>query len=625
MQDIEALTLEQLLALHAGERSAAVALLAPGMRPVSYGQLFAFVRRVGPWLASQGLSSAARIAVLMPAGFELDLSCLAIACGAVCIPLNPSLAEPELRVQLEDARADAVMGLPDDPAPARLAQALGLVSLGFDPKLWLEDPSEGIADPAAPGLGPGPLDTALVLMTSGTTGKSKRVPILQRQLVQSARQTADHLALRADDRGLLVMPAFHSQGLIVGLLAPLAAGSTVVCAPVFEAAGFVRLLAEYRPTWYTASPMVHQVAIDFIGHLGTGAPPHAFRMIRSASSALPEALQSQMEALWGVPVIQGYGITETAGQVSCNPLTPHAQKPGSVGRPAGADLRVIDAQGNPLPAGRTGSVMVRGPSVFGGYEDAPETNATAFRDGWFETGDLGWFDEEGYLFLAGRSREMINRGGQKIAPFEVEQALLRLDGVAQAVAYPATHPTLGENIHAAVVPARGGTVDGQVLRTALLGVIADFKIPACIHVVDRIPQGAGGKIRRRNLHQQFKSLLADVPVAEPLTPLQTQIAAIFARVLDQPAIAFDANFLAIGGDSLSAARVVLEVNEAWGVELSASALLARPTVTTFAALLQTAVEDADILSAAFQSELDALSDEEAAMLLGDGSPGIRTG
>jgi acyl-CoA synthetase (AMP-forming)/AMP-acid ligase II/acyl carrier protein len=598
-------------------------LLAPGVQPVTYGKLFGIVRRARSWLASQGLSSAARVAVLIPAGFALDLSCLAIACGAVCIPLNPSLAEPELLVLLEDARADAVIGLQDDPVPARLAQTLGLVSLVFHPKQWVEDPTEGITDPAAPG--PGPLDTALVLMTSGTTGRSKRVPILQRQLVQSARQTADHLGLRSDDRGLLLMPAFHSQGLIVGLLAPLAAGSTVVCAPVFEAAGFVRWLAEYRPTWYTASPMVHQVAVDFIGRLGAGTPPHAFRMIRSASSALPEPLQSQLEALWGVPIIQGYGITETAGQVSCNPLVPHAQKPGSVGRPAGADLRVIDARGNPLPAGRTGSVMVRGPSVFGGYEDAPEMNATVFRDGWFDTGDLGWVDEEGYLFLAGRSREMINRGGEKIAPSEVEQALLRLSGVAQAVAYPAAHPTLGENVHAAVVPARGSSVDGQVLRTALSGVIAGFKIPACIHVVDRIPLGAGGKIQRRDLHHQIKSMLADAPVAEPLTPLQTQIAAVFARVLGQPAIAFDANFLAIGGDSLSAARLVLEVNEGWGVDLSASALLARPTVTTFAALLQAAVEDADTLSKAFQSELDALSDEEVAMLLGDGSPRIRTG
>jgi len=266
-------------------------------------------------------------------------------------------------------------------------------------------------------------------------------------------------------------------------------------------------------------------------------------------------LQCRMEALWDVPVIQGYGITETAGQVACNPLPPEARKAGSVGRPVGADLRVTDAKGDALPVGQAGAVMVRGPSVFGGYEDAPDLNASAFRDGWFDTGDLGWFDHDGYLFLTGRSTEMINRGGEEISPFEIEQALACLPGVAQAVAYPVAHPTLGENVHAAVVPSRDCTVDGQALRSALFGVIAVFKIPACIHVIDRIPQGAGGKVQRRSLQHQVAALLPDLQAEVPLTPLESQIAALFAQVLMQPAIEFDANFLAIGGDSLSAAAM----------------------------------------------------------------------
>ena len=416
------------------------------------------------------------------------------------------------------------------------------------------------------------------------------------------------------------MPAYHSQGLIVGLLAPLSAGSCVVCAPALDASEFVRWMGEFRPTWYTASPFVHQVIFDFVSRQAE-TPPHALRMVRSASSTLPEVLQRRLEALWGVPVIQAYGITETAGQVACNPLPPGVQKPGSVGRPVGADLRVTDGDGNPLPAGRTGAVRVRGPSVFHGYEGTPSSDTDAFRGGWFDTGDLGWFDHEGYLFLAGRSREMINRGGEKISPFEVEQALMRLPGVAYAVAYPAAHPTLGENVHAAVVPAPGSALDGQELRYALFGVIADFKIPACIHVIDHVPQGAGGKVLRRSLHAQITALLADVSVDAQLTPLQAQVAAMFARVLDQPAIAFNANFLAIGGDSLSAARLVLEANETWGIELPASALLARPTVMAFAADLQAAIDEADALSASFQSELDALSGDEIADLLGSDSPG----
>lgn len=614
MPDSQVSTLAQQLEHHAGLRPSAIALLSPGKQPVSYGQLFAMAQRARPWLASRGLASPARIAVLMPAGLELAVSCLVIACGAVCIPLHTGLAEPELLALLGDARADALMGLPGDPVPARLAQALGLASLVFDLPQWLNGLAEGAADPAAPW--PDAADTALVLMTSGTTGRSKRVPLRQRQLVHAARQTAHHLELRPDDRGLLVMPAYHSQGLIVGLLAPLAAGSSVVCAPVFDASEFLRWVGEFRPTWYTASPLVHQAVIDLVSQRGTGMPPHAFGMIRSASSPLSEALQHRIEDLWGVPVIQGYGITETAGQVACNPLSPGVQKPGSVGRPVGADLRVTDDEGHPLPAGQTGAVMVRGRSVFDGYEDAPDADADIFRDGWFRTGDLGWLDADGYLFLAGRSREMINRGGEKISPFEVEQALMRLPGVAQAVAYPVAHPTLGENVHAAIVPVPDSAVEGQRLRSALFGVVADFKIPACIHVVDRIPLGAGGKVQRRSFQHQVAALLAAVPVDVPLTGLQWQVAAMFARTLGHPLIAFDANFLAIGGDSLSAARLVLEVNETWGVDLPASALLAQPTVTTFAARLQAAIEEADALSAAFKSELDALNDDEVALLLG---------
>jgi aryl carrier-like protein len=327
-----------------------------------------------------------------------------------------------------------------------------------------------------------------------------------------------------------------------------------------------------------------------------------------------------MEAVWGVPVIQSYGMTETATQLASNPLPPGVRKAGSVGRPVGAELRVIDDEGRALLVGQTGAVIARGPAVFAGYEDAPDIDAEAtFLDGWFLTGDLGWFDHEGYLYLAGRSRDMINRGGEKISPFEVEQALTRLPGVAQAVVYPVAHPTLGEDFHAAVVPAPDREVDALVLRCALFGVIADFKIPACIHVIDHIPQSAAGKVQRRNLQRQIAPLLAAVPADVPLTPLESQIAALFAQVLGRPRIAFDANFLAIGGDSLSAARLVLKVNRTWGVDLRASALLAHPTVTAFAAVLRGAIDEADRLVAQFQTELDALSDDEEALLLGSDS------
>ena len=570
-------TLAELLARHARLRPSSVALLAPGFQPVSYARLFAAAQRARPWFAARVVPPAARIAVLMPAGLELAVACLATACGAVCIPLHAGLTEAELLALLDDARADAVMGLPDDPLPVRMAHKLGAVALGFDLQQWLQDPVEGPADLDAPW--PEPTDTAFVLMTSGTTGTSKRVPLSHRQIAHSAFQTAHHLELGPEDRGLCVMPAYHSQGLIVGLLAPLAAGSSVVCAPAFDAEAFLGWVREFRPTWYTASPTVHHAVVDLVSRQGPEKPAHAFRLIRSASSSLPAGLQRRIEALWGVPVIQAYGITETAGQLASNPLPPGIQKPDSIGRPVGAELRVTDGEGHPLPAGQMGAVMARGPSVFDGYEDAPHLNAGVFRDGWFDTGDLGWFDEDGYLFLAGRTKELINRGGEKISPFEVEQALLRLPGVAQAVAYPVDHPTLGEDIHAAVVPAAPDcAVAGQFLRSRLVGVIADFKVPACIHVIDRIPVGPGGKVQRRDLRHRIPGKSAAMPPAAPLTPLEARIAMLFAQTLGRPVAASDANFLALGGDSLSAVRLAQAVNDTWGLDLSAPALLAAPTV-----------------------------------------------
>ncbi|HET7836679.1 MAG TPA: non-ribosomal peptide synthetase [Variovorax sp.] len=616
MSDLEFSTLAQQFERHAALRPAASALLAPGSPPVSYANLFALVRHAQPWLASHGLAPGARVAVLLPAGLERVVACLTMACGAVCIPLHAGLAPPELLAQLDSARADAVLGLPEDSAAVQLARTLGLVHLAFDLRQWLADapdpPSAGVETPW-----PEPADTAFVLTTSGTTGAPKRVPIGQWQLVHSALQTARHLGLGPEDRGLCVMPVSHAQGLIVGLLAPLAAGSSVVCAPAFDAASFMRWVREFRPTWYTASPAVHHAIVEFASHHGTGMPPHALRLVRSSSSGLGADLQARIEALWGVPVIQAYGITETAGQLASNPLPPAIRKPGSVGRPVGVELRVANEAGDPLPPGQQGAVMARGPSVFAGYEDTPAASADTFQDGWFRTGDLGWFDADGYLFLAGRSKEIINRGGEKISPFEVEQALLRLPGVAQAVAFAVAHPTLGEDVHAAVVPAPGIEVEARQLRDGLFGVIADFKIPARIHVVAQIPVGAGGKIQRHALGNQLSAPAGPAPADTPLTPLQAQVAALFAQVLDQKAIPFDANFLAIGGDSLSAARLVQQVNHTWGVDLPASALLLQPTVTTFASALRSAIDEADALCASFQGELDALSDDEVAQLLGN--------
>ncbi|MET0543151.1 MAG: non-ribosomal peptide synthetase [Variovorax sp.] len=615
---LEIETLQALLSRHARMQPARVALLAPGHPSISYAQLSSVVGRMRGFLRAHGLGTRSRIAVLLPQGLALAIANVSIACQATVIALHPGLSEAELSELLADARADALLGPMGDPVAARLAHAHGLVPLSLDLAQFMQDQGESPHAFEDDGdAWPGPEDTAFVLFTSGTTGKPKRVPISQRQVVCSARNIADHLALRPEDRGLSMMPAFHSHGLVGALLAPLAAGSSVVCTSGFDASSLLQWLAEFDPTWYTAAPTIHQSMADLGMRAGAKLPPHRLRFIRSASSALSPELLQRLEIVWAAPVIESYGMTETATQMASNPVGAGLRKAGSVGMPAGAELRVVDAQGNAQVTGLTGSIMVRGPAVFSGYEDAPVANAQAFRDGWFDTGDLGWFDEDGYLHVEGRAAEIINRGGEKIAPFEVERALLRLPAVAQAVAYPVPHPTLGEDVHAAVVLAPGHDADAHGLRAALFGVIASFKVPACISVLDSIPTGSGGKVRRRDLHHDIaRAPVASRPAAGLRNRVEVRVAALFAETLACDVDDADANFLALGGDSLSAARLAHLASETWGIELPASTALVEPTVGGFAACVQAAIDEADALIASAHADIQSLSDEEVARLLG---------
>ncbi|SCK36641.1 Acyl-CoA synthetase (AMP-forming)/AMP-acid ligase II [Variovorax sp. HW608] len=612
------MTLRHWLVSHAHARPSAPALLATGYPTLTYADLSGVVSRAGTWLASNGLGVGSRVAVCLPSGMALAIAVLAVGCHATVVALHPGLTESELAALLAEARADAVLSWPDDPLAARLARQQGITSLALDLERLLPSPTETLASETDTRARPAPDDTAFVLFTSGTTGKPKRVPLTHRQVLASACNIARHLGLTPDDRGLCLMPLFHSHGLVGGLLAPLTAGASVVCTPGFDGPAFLSWLAEFAPTWYTAAPTIHRAVADLALEANGALSTHKLRFIRSASSALPPDLMQRLEDLWGAPVIESYGMTESATQMASNPLPPGLRKAGSVGLPAGAALRVVDAGGTEQPAGSVGGIVARGPVLFSGYEDAPAANAEAFQDGWFVTGDLGWFDADGYLHIVGRDADIINRGGEKFAPFEIEQALLRLPAVAQAAAYPVPHPTLGEDVHAAVVLEPGRDADPHALRTALFGTIADFKVPARIHVLNEIPTGSGGKLQRRQLHRQIERA-APAPApggsVRAFTAIEARTASLFAGLLGRPVASPDDNFLALGGDSLSAARLAQVVNETWGVELSASAVLAAPTVGAFAALLQAAIDDADALGDALQSEIDRLTDEDIERLL----------
>ena len=334
-----------------------------------------------------------------------------------------------------------------------------------------------------------------MLHTSGTTSRPKLVPLLQRNLTRSAHNVARSLDLTAADRSLNVMPLFHVHGLVAGLLAPLAAGGSVVSTPGFDAFRFHGWLEEHRPTYYTAVPTMHQMVLA----RAPRSRPTTLRFVRSSSASLPEPVLNELGAVFRVPVIEAYGMTEATHQMASNPLPPGATKPRSVGMATGIEIGILDDAGQLRSAGKRGEVAIKGETVINGYENNPAANEGSFTDGWFRTGDEGLLDEDGYLFLTGRLKEQINRGGEKIAPLEIDEVLLRHPAISQAVTFAIPHDELGEEIGAAVVLREGEEVSTRALRSYLSEHVAAFKVPKQFVFVDEIPKGATGKLQRIGL------------------------------------------------------------------------------------------------------------------------------
>jgi acyl-CoA synthetase (AMP-forming)/AMP-acid ligase II len=342
--------------------------------------------------------------------------------------------------------------------------------------------------------------TAMVLHTSGTTSRPKRVPLRHRNLLTSAENTVRSYELTPDDISLCIMPLFHVHGLVASTLAAFASGGTVVVPRRYSPLGFRPLMEAMRPTWFSASPTPHQLILS---RIQDRRPPgcERLRFIRSCSAALAPAQMKQMEDLFGVPVVEAYGMTEASHQMASNPLPPDRRIPGSVGRGTGVEIAILDSAGNELPAGTNGEVAVRGPNVIDAYESNPEANATSFTRGWFRTGDLGVLDTDGYLRLLSRIKELINRGGEKIAPREIDEVLEAHPAVKEAVSFGVPNPTWGEEVAAAVVLNR--PVSEKELLAFARSRLADFKVPRHLHIVDSIPKTPTGKIQRRFVAEQF--------------------------------------------------------------------------------------------------------------------------
>jgi len=492
-------TLLDLFSRVSAERTAVI-LPEPGIR-ISYGQLRSQVEAVAESLAACGIRRGDRVGMAFPNGLPAIVSFLGASMAGTAAPLNPGYKEDEFVFYLDDTNARVLLLPPDGAEDARRAAGNRVrvipVTMSDAGEVTLSGVGEKRAyDP------PSIDDIALVLHTSGSTGRPKRVPLAHKNLTISAGNVARHYALNEDDVSLCVMPLFHVHGLVASVLATLATGGTVVVPAKFNPMSFWRVAGDYGATWYSAVPTLHQLLLARAGS-AKSKPQGAerLRFIRSCSAALAPQVMHDLEAAFGAPVLEAYGMTEAAHQMASNPLPPNERKPGSVGRGTDVRVSIMDANGRHLSPGEHGEVVIQGPNVITGYENNPEANAASFTDGWFRTGDQGFLDKDGYLTLVARIKELINRGGEKISPREVDEVLLTHPAIAEAVCFGVPHPTWGEEVEAAVV-LREKASEADLLSYCRER-LADYKRPKQIHITDTIPRTATGKIQRRLVAQAY--------------------------------------------------------------------------------------------------------------------------
>jgi len=486
----------------------AFALSAPGgTKALTFRALRALVAEIAGSLASQGIGAGDRVGIVLDNGPEMATAFLTIASAATAAPLNPSYRAEEFEFYLSDlgAKLLVVAAGKDTPALGVAAKLdIPVARLVAHPEqgvgtFTLEYESRGTPKKArATNLD----DIALVLHTSGTTSRPKIVPLAHRNIAASAGNIRKTLALTAKDRGLVIMPLFHIHGLIAALSAPLSAGGEVCCSPGFNALKFFAWLDEMKPTWYTGVPTMHQAILLRAPGNAEIVKNHRLRFIRSSSSPLPPTVIAELERVFGVPVVEAYGMTEATHQMASNPLG-GPRKAGTVGPSGGPEIRVVDETGTTVPSGKTGEIVIRGPNVMTAYENNPKANAEAFYDGWFRTGDQGVMDEDGYVSITGRLKEIINRGGEKISPREVDEIIMEHPAVHQCVTFAMPHDMLGEDVAAAIVLRQGTAATDKELREFASARLAPYKVPRKILIVEQIPVGATGKLQRIGLAQKL--------------------------------------------------------------------------------------------------------------------------
>jgi acyl-CoA synthetase (AMP-forming)/AMP-acid ligase II len=491
--------------LSRGEQGAA-AISAPDAPALTWRGLRELVQRTVDDVNAMGIGRGDRVAMVLRNSAENATAFVSLAAAAATAPLNPGYSEDEFDFYLGDLSPKALVVEAGVQSPARTVAAkmsIPVIDLHPDPAkgagiFRLEAPAGLRGKVQSPGAGEAE-DVALLLHTSGTTARPKLVPLTQGNLTASARNIARTLALTPADICLQIMPLFHIHGLVAGVLSSLSVGAQVFVTPGFNALRFFHWLEEIHPSWTTGVPAMHKAVLGRAERNKEILARRRLRLIRSSSASLRPRLMQELEAAFHAPVIEAYGMTEASHQMASNPLPPRARKPGTVGLAAGPEVAIMNDEGKILAAGQSGEIVVRGPNVTRGYVNNPAANARSFTNGWFRTGDQGRIDDEGYVRIIGRIKEMINRGGEKVSPLEVDVVLMEHPAVQTALTFGMPHDMLGEEVAAAVVLKEGKTVSERELRDFAGKHLVHYKVPHKIVFVTELPRGPTGKLQRIGL------------------------------------------------------------------------------------------------------------------------------
>jgi oxalate---CoA ligase len=549
--------------------------------PTSYAQTYASVQRLSEALAAAGLGESDRIATLQPRGPAGLIAFLSASTVGCCCPMNPSMRAEEYEAYYRMLKISAVLDGTGSVIAAEAAAKLGLPLISFTDKGGEIDVSVLRPRTLAHDDTELPPGIALLMQTSGTTAKPKIIPLTHHNVLSAALGIVDWFELTPDDVCLNPMPLHHMHGLVTACTASLLAGSSVCCLDAFKAPGFHEALGTLQPTWFTGSPTMHLALKNFYDRGVDRVPTTRLRFFRSSSAPLPASIIAELEKLFSAPLMETYGLTETGSMVCANPLPPRERKAGSVGVAVGAEIKICDDEGRALPARVPGEVVIRGPSVIRRYLGNDEANSTLFHDGWLRTGDIGFLDEDGYLFIVGRSKELIKRGGLSVYPDEVDNALVAHPSVAESASFSVPHPTLGEELVSAIVPVAGYAPLEHDLRDYLSGQLSTYKVPAAILIVPYLPKNEAGKIMRREVPKHFQS--AFEPRNEPPTgELEQTLLELWRKALARTDFGVDDNVLLLGADPIRSGELVEQLHARTGLRLSVKDILAKPTVRTMA-------------------------------------------